>query len=1091
MTLTLKNNDALALNPGRKTGSRFVAMLLLTLGLVLSGLQPVFAQPPTAYTWTISPIRDNQVYTTGSDAAKIVATPPTTTPPTAPFNGPVTVKIKDASGGSISVVVAMVDGVATVPFTNDAAGVVTFEVDVYPPTFPAVMLASRPFTFLAAPGPPDLNQSFVVVNRVSSPADGTTRDQVSAYLFDVDGNPINTGYPVTFTLDPGAPVTTYTNTATTGLATTVINQASAWFTSFTAGTYNVTVMAGGMILYDRITGVYPSVINFTALPPDPTKSYIKVTTNNSPDNNSTADVVTAYLFDQFGNPVTDGTPVTFQIDPVTTIPVTNPNGPTLNCTTGTVGAQFISPAPGAATIEATITVNGTTYTLYDKPPGGYPPTDPTANPFVVANFASGPADPDKSYIVVTTDNSPDDGTTADVITVYLVDAQGFPVNQSTQVSFGTPNGPATIKFPADQNQTVTGSTATSQYTSFSVNPTTVAVTINGDLTHPLKDQTPGMTPQGNPYATLHYTNTAISLTNSYIIVSKDQSVANGVDQDIVTVYLYDQSNQPITDATSANLTFNIKAGGTITPTLAASSLTGTIQAQYTSTTTGYAYIQVLVAGTPLPDHTAPFTPPGNDYATIHFISGPPDLSKSYIKTTTDNAAATGNLADVDIVTVYLFDANNNPVDNGTYTITFDVKQTNGQPVSGQPAILGFPQITITTSGTVSYTSTLAGTFNATATYNGIAIKDQSQTNAFVPIHFVSGAAVPGDPGSGGSGGTPPGNGGTPPTGGGGSGPSGGNNGPGQNNGYTILYIQQPFDYALANGKQQDSLIAYITDINKNPVAGTAVTFLIQASPTAGTITSGAQFVGATTVTTDQYGYARIAMTSTTPGTVFVDATIVDPNTSNPVLIDGSYQICHFVPEPDVTNPLTTLTVVIGEALADGSQQTEVKAHIVDLNGDIMPNQPIYFAIDSGSGTIVTPQPVYTDANGDAYIYITSKTPGDVLITATVDDKKIIFGSPARVHFAPINIYVPRVFTPNNDGTNDVLKPILVGISEFHYFNIYNRWGNLVFTTRDPNQGWDGTFKGVPQPVETYLWIGEGVDVNGKKIVQRGMVSLAR
>ena len=133
----------------------------------------------------------------------------------------------------------------------------------------------------------------------------------------------------------------------------------------------------------------------------------------------------------------------------------------------------------------------------------------------------------------------------------------------------------------------------------------------------------------------------------------------------------------------------------------------------------------------------------------------------------------------------------------------------------------------------------------------------------------------------------------------------------------------------------------------------------------------------------------------------------------------------------------------------------------------------------------------TDANGDAYIYITSKTVGYVLITATVDGVQIVNGSPARVQFAAINIYVPRVFTPNGDGTNDLLKPILVGIADFHYFSIYNRWGNMIFTTQDPNQGWDGTFKGVQQPVETYLWIAEGIDTNGRKIVQKGMVSLVR
>jgi gliding motility-associated-like protein len=237
--------------------------------------------------------------------------------------------------------------------------------------------------------------------------------------------------------------------------------------------------------------------------------------------------------------------------------------------------------------------------------------------------------------------------------------------------------------------------------------------------------------------------------------------------------------------------------------------------------------------------------------------------------------------------------------------------------------------------------------------------------------------------------------------------------------------------------------------------------------------------------------AAIAVTSTMPGNVFVDATIVDPTTGNTVLIDGSYQIAIFDSRPDTTNILTALHVLVPEALADGVQQTEVSAHVVDLEGNVMPDQLVYFSIDSGSGTIVTPQPVMTNDSGNAYIYITSTTPGYVLITATVDSEQIIFGSPARVQFAPINIYVPRVFTPNGDGVNDVLKPILVGITTFHYMSVYNRWGNLIWTTQDPNQGWDGTFKGVPQPIETYLWIAEGIDENGRKIVAKGMTSLVR
>jgi len=61
------------------------------------------------------------------------------------------------------------------------------------------------------------------------------------------------------------------------------------------------------------------------------------------------------------------------------------------------------------------------------------------------------------------------------------------------------------------------------------------------------------------------------------------------------------------------------------------------------------------------------------------------------------------------------------------------------------------------------------------------------------------------------------------------------------------------------------------------------------------------------------------------------------------------------------------------------------------------------------------------------------------------------------------IYMPTVFTPNQDGKNDIVKPSLPGMGKFQCFKIYNRWGNLVFETFEKGKGWDGTLKGTPQP----------------------------
>ena len=88
-------------------------------------------------------------------------------------------------------------------------------------------------------------------------------------------------------------------------------------------------------------------------------------------------------------------------------------------------------------------------------------------------------------------------------------------------------------------------------------------------------------------------------------------------------------------------------------------------------------------------------------------------------------------------------------------------------------------------------------------------------------------------------------------------------------------------------------------------------------------------------------------------------------------------------------------------------------------------------------------------------------------------------------------YVPDYFTPNGDGKNDILFPFLVGVTHFKSFRVWNKWGELVFQTSTSSKGWDGIFRGVPQPLGSYLWIAEGLDIYGKPIQRNGTVLLIR
>ncbi|MFT3705412.1 MAG: gliding motility-associated C-terminal domain-containing protein [Agriterribacter sp.] len=90
-----------------------------------------------------------------------------------------------------------------------------------------------------------------------------------------------------------------------------------------------------------------------------------------------------------------------------------------------------------------------------------------------------------------------------------------------------------------------------------------------------------------------------------------------------------------------------------------------------------------------------------------------------------------------------------------------------------------------------------------------------------------------------------------------------------------------------------------------------------------------------------------------------------------------------------------------------------------------------------------------------------------------------------------DIFVADAFTPNGDGLNDVFRAIPVGIKLFDYLKIYNRWGQLMFSTHDPTLGWDGSFRGREQATDTFVWMVSGTDYLGKKVVKKGTMLLMR
>jgi gliding motility-associated-like protein len=94
-------------------------------------------------------------------------------------------------------------------------------------------------------------------------------------------------------------------------------------------------------------------------------------------------------------------------------------------------------------------------------------------------------------------------------------------------------------------------------------------------------------------------------------------------------------------------------------------------------------------------------------------------------------------------------------------------------------------------------------------------------------------------------------------------------------------------------------------------------------------------------------------------------------------------------------------------------------------------------------------------------------------------------------FDKADIYVPTAFTPGGNGLNDLFKAIPVGIKEFRFLSVYNRYGQLVFTTTDYRKGWDGLIDTKEQGSNVFVWITEGIDYNGNFIRKKGTVTLIK
>ncbi len=128
---------------------------------------------------------------------------------------------------------------------------------------------------------------------------------------------------------------------------------------------------------------------------------------------------------------------------------------------------------------------------------------------------------------------------------------------------------------------------------------------------------------------------------------------------------------------------------------------------------------------------------------------------------------------------------------------------------------------------------------------------------------------------------------------------------------------------------------------------------------------------------------------------------------------------------------------------------------------------------------------------DSFPYYQYNVPGTYIVTLITNNQ---FGCADTSHDTVVvteGIYVPNVFTPNGDGSNDVFHVTAGGLKTYD-ITIFNRWGEKIFETNSPNTDWDGNSQaGVAESDGIYYYLLTATDYNGKDYKMQGYIQLIR
>lgn len=213
---------------------------------------------------------------------------------------------------------------------------------------------------------------------------------------------------------------------------------------------------------------------------------------------------------------------------------------------------------------------------------------------------------------------------------------------------------------------------------------------------------------------------------------------------------------------------------------------------------------------------------------------------------------------------------------------------------------------------------------------------------------------------------------------------------------------------------------------------------------------------------------------------------------------------YFLSDTTIMNPYATpnadIDYTIFSTSAEGCTDTD-KVHIMVASNGVL---------DAGEDQNLYPgesTQLYADGNCSSFQWfppngLSSSTIKNPIAQPSVTTQYIVYGTTefgckaedtVTIRISPESILdLPNAFSPGSGTSlNDGLNIKVRGQVTLRKFEIFNRWGNQVFSTTDIRQGWDGKYNGKPQPMGAYVYVIDAVTSNGQAIHKQGNVTLIR